>query len=168
MSQGMTSAAEALYQQNLREVRVATDQGFGFLLVLQWVFAIFIAIAFSPLAWSGRQSYLHPHVLFAIVFGAIITLPPLFLILKNPGAAITRHLVAACQMLHSGLLIHLTGGRIETHFHVFGSLAFLSFYRDAGVLYTASTVTAVDHFVRGYLLPQSIFGVPFANPLRAL
>lgn len=168
MSQGMTSAAEALYQQNLSEVRVATDQGFGFLLVLQWVFAIFIAIAFSPLAWSGRQSYVHPHVLFAIVFGAIITLPPLFLILKNPGAAITRHLVAACQMLHSGLLIHLTGGRIETHFHVFGSLAFLSFYRDAGVLYTASTVTAVDHFVRGYLLPQSIFGVPFANPLRAL
>ena len=34
----------------------------------------------------------------------------------------------------SALLIDLTGGRIETHFHVFGSLAFLAFYRDAGVL----------------------------------
>ena len=33
-------------------------------------------------------------------------------------------------MLWSGLLIHLTGGRIETHFHVFGSLAFLAFYLD--------------------------------------
>ena len=30
----------------------------------------------------------------------------------------------------SALLIHLSGGRIETHFHIFGSLAFLAFYRD--------------------------------------
>ena len=28
-------------------------------------------------------------------------------------------------MLMSVLLIHLSGGRIETHFHIFGSLAFL-------------------------------------------
>ena len=37
-------------------------------------------------------------------------------------------------MLMSALLIHLTGGRIETHFHVFGSLAILAFYRDWRVL----------------------------------
>ena len=40
-------------------------------------------------------------------------------------------------MLTSALLIHLTGGRIETHFHVFGSLAFLAFYRDWRVLVPA-------------------------------
>ena len=44
----------------------------------------------------------------------------------------TRSRVA--QMLMGALLIHLTGGRIETHFHVFGSLAFLAFYRDWRVL----------------------------------
>jgi hypothetical protein len=34
-------------------------------------------------------------------------------------------------MLWSALLIHLTGGRIETHFHVFGSLGILAGYRGA-------------------------------------
>ena len=43
----------------------------------------------------------------------------------------------------SGLLIHLTGGRLESHFHVFGSLAFLAFYRDIRVLGTATVVTAI-------------------------
>jgi signal transduction histidine kinase len=65
-------------------------------------------------------------------------------------------------MLWVGLLIHLTGGRIETHFHVFGSLTFLAFYRDWQVLFTASTVTVVDHYVRGTLWPESVYGIP--NP----
>ena len=47
-------------------------------------------------------------------------------------------------MLMSGLLIDLTGGRIETHFHIFGALAFLSFYRDWRVLVTASAVVAAE------------------------
>jgi hypothetical protein len=55
---------------------------------------------------------------------------PVFLAFKRPGYAFTRHTIAVAQMLTSALLIHLTGGRIETHFHVFGSLAFLAFYRD--------------------------------------
>ncbi len=62
-------------------------------------------------------------------------------------------------MLTSAMLIHLSGGRIETHFHVFGSLAFLAFYRDWRVLITATVVVAADHFFRGLYWPQSAFGV---------
>jgi hypothetical protein len=69
-------------------------------------------------------------------------------------------------MLMSALLIHLTGGRIETHFHVFGSLAFLAFYRDWRVLIPATIVVAVDHAVRGLYFPQSVFGVLTASPWR--
>jgi len=69
-------------------------------------------------------------------------------------------------MLTSALLIHLTGGRIETHFHVFGSLAFLAFYRDWRVLMTATVVVAVDHMARGLFWPQSVFGVLMASPWR--
>ena len=58
----------------------------------------------------------------------------------RPGETLTRHVVAVGQMLTGALLIHLTGGRIETHFHVFGSLAFLAFYLDWRVLVTASAV----------------------------
>ena len=64
----------------------------------------------------------------------------------------------------SGLLIHLTGGRIETHFHVFGSLAFLAFYRDWRVFIPATIVVAADHAVRGLYFPQSVFGVLTASP----
>jgi PAS domain S-box-containing protein len=67
--------------------------------------------------------------------------------------------IAVAQMLTSGLVIHLTGGRLETHFHVFGSLAFLSFYRDWRVLMTASAVVAADHFLRGIYWPQSVYGL---------
>jgi signal transduction histidine kinase/CheY-like chemotaxis protein len=69
-------------------------------------------------------------------------------------------------MLMSALLIHLTGGRIETHFHVFGSLAFLAYYRDWRVLLPATVVVAADHFVRGVYFPQSVFGVLTASPWR--
>jgi signal transduction histidine kinase len=62
-------------------------------------------------------------------------------------------------MFASAILIHLSGGRIETHFHVFGSLAFLAVYRDWRVLITASGVIAADHFFRGVFWPQSVFGV---------
>src|SRR5437868_7344289 len=80
----------------------------------------------------------------------------------RPGEPLTRHAVAVGQMLWSALLIHLTGGRIETHFHVFGSLALLAFYRDWPVLLTGMVTVATDHFLRGVLWPESVYGIP--NP----
>ena len=71
-------------------------------------------------------------------------------------------------MLMGGLLIHLTGGRIETHFHVFGSLAFLTFYRDWRVLVPATIVVALDHLLRGIFWPQSVYGVLVASQWRWL
>lgn len=62
----------------------------------------------------------------------------------------------------SALLIHLTGGRIETHFHVFGSLAFLAFYRDWRVLVPATLTVSAEHLLRGLFWPESVYGV--ANP----
>ena len=64
--------------------------------------------------------------------------------------------VAVAQVSWSALLIHFSGGRIETHFHIFGSLAILAFYRDLKVLIPATLVVAADHFVRGVYWPESI------------
>ena len=69
-------------------------------------------------------------------------------------------------MLFSSLLIHLLGGRIESHFHVFGSLAFLAAYRDWRVLIIATAVVAVDHFVRGTFWPETVFGNVASSPWR--
>jgi signal transduction histidine kinase len=71
-------------------------------------------------------------------------------------------------MLYSALLIHLTGGRIETHFHVFGSLAFLAFYRDWRVFIPATAVVAVDHMLRAVFWPESVFGILVPSPWRAV
>jgi len=65
-------------------------------------------------------------------------------------------------------LIHLTGGRLETHFHVFGSLAFLAFYRDWKVLISATVIVALDHFLRGVFWPQSVFGIVTTSNWRWL
>ena len=84
------------------------------------------------------------------VKGAIISLP-VFLALTQPGTVLTRHLMAIAQMLYGGLLIHLTGGRIETHFHVFGSLAFLTFCHvtSRGLVIWVRIIVAADHLVGG-------------------
>ena len=91
---------------------------------------------------------------------------PIALAWFQPSRAFTRHLIAVTQMLIGTLMIHLTGGRIETHFYVFGSLAFLAFYRDWKVLVSASVVVAVDHVVRGLFWPQSVYGVSLIEPWR--
>src|SRR5207249_5843876 len=110
----------------------------------------------------------HIHVWAAIFLGGIISLFPCALALTWPGRAFTRHAIAIGQTLMSALLIHLSGGRIETHFHVFGSLVILSFYRDWRVLIPATVVVYLDHFLRGIYWPYSVYGVLSASPWRSI
>lgn len=51
---------------------------------------------------------------------------------------------------------------------LFGSLALLAFYRDWRVLVTATCVIGLDHMVRGYFRPESVFGVSTVEPWRWL
>ncbi len=137
-------------------------------MAVQWVAGIMFALWVSPLAWDGPVSRTHLHVWAAVVLGGIISLFPALLGLFRPGLQSTRYTIATAQMLMGGLLIHLTGGRIETHFHVFGSLAFLTFYRDWRVLVPATIVVALDHLLRGIFWPQSVYGVLVASQWRWL
>ncbi len=143
------------------------DRIFFYLLLFQWFFGIAIAVFLSPRAWAGTTSQIHIHVWAAFFLGGLLSLFPVFLIRCYPSLFLTRHIVAISQMMTSGLLIHLSGGRIESHFHVFGSLAFLTFYRDYKVLLTGSVVVVIDHFLRGVLWPESLYGVMNASPWRA-
>ncbi|HWF08889.1 MAG TPA: ATP-binding protein, partial [Bryobacteraceae bacterium] len=137
-------------------------------MAVQWVFGIIAAVFISPRAWSGATSHVHPHVWAAVCLGGAISALPIFLALAMPGHRVTRYVISVAQMLWSALLIHLTGGRIETHFHVFGSLAFLAFYREWDVLVPATVVVAADHFLRGIYFPQSVYGVIAASEWRWL
>jgi len=144
------------------------DQNFAWLMLFQWIVAVATALWVSPIAWAGDRSYLHPHVTLAILYGGVLTLLPVLLIRFSPGDRSTRFTIAITQMLMSSLLIHLSGGRIETHFHIFASLAFLAFYMDWQVLFVASAVIAADHCLRGLFFPFSVFGVSAIQPWRWL
>lgn len=163
-----TARSAELLGGHRRAIAARTDRLFANLMLVQWVAGICAALWLSPRAWAGAQSQPHLHVWAAILLGGGIASLPVFLAWRRPGETITRHVIAVAQMLFSALLIDLTGGRLETHFHVFGSLAFLAIYRDWRVLATATAVTALDHFARGAFLPQSVFGVPAVNPWRWL
>jgi PAS domain S-box-containing protein len=155
----------AAYQHDIHR---RTDRLFAGLMAFQWLLGIAFALWVSPLRWDGDQSSTHLHVVAAVWLGGVISLFPALLGWFRAGHASTRHIIAVAQMLMGALLIHLTGGRIETHFHVFGSLAFLAFYRDWRVLIPATIVVALDHMLRGIFWPQSVYGVMVASQWRWL
>ncbi|MBI3313534.1 MAG: GHKL domain-containing protein [Candidatus Omnitrophica bacterium] len=164
----LEARASVLFKDHRQQIFRHTDQLFAWLMVLQWLAGIAAAIWISPRAWVGQYNQIHLHVYAAIFLGGLISFPPIVLAYTRPGTASTRYIIAIAQALFSALLIHLTGGRIETHFHVFGSLAFLAFYRDWKVLIPATLVVAIDHWLRGVYWPQSVYGVLAASPWRWL
>ncbi len=160
--------SERILEKNKHQLFHRTDRLIASLICLQWPAAIFAALMLSPRTWDGAISHVHPHLLLAVYLGGLFSIPPVLLAFLRPGETYTRHITAACQMLMSGLLIHISGGRLETHFHVFGSLTFLAFYLDWTVLVTATLVTLADHAVMGYFSPAAIFGTSAASGERLL
>lgn len=164
----IAARTDEIFKKQQQSIFEQTDRIFVYLMVLQYVGGIIVSLILSPRTWVGSTSSPHIHVWAAVVLGGAITLVPVYLALMSPGKTITRYSIAICQMLMSGLWIHLTGGRIETHFHIFGSLAFLSFYRDWKVLVPATVVVAADHLLRGIFWPESVYGVLTATVWRSL
>ena len=168
MNNTLEPRAEAIFRKDLSAIVLRTDRMFFWLLLGQWIGAVLAALIWSPRTWIAQYWSLHEHVIAAAVLGGLFASYPLYLIRRQPGTAYTRHMIAIGQMLQSALLVHVSGGRIETHFHVFGSLALLSFYRDWRVLITASAIVYVDHLALGFWFPLSVYGVTAASVWRSL
>ena len=164
----MPARADILFQEHQQRICRLTDRLFAGLLALEFVAGIVASQLISPWSWNGTLPHSHPHIWTAIIVGLTVVSLPIYLAIRFPGRVITRQVIAVAQMLESALFMHLLGGRIEAHFHVFGSLAFLACYRDWRVLVTAGVVTALDHLLRGYIWPQSVYGVMVISPWRPL
>ncbi|XZE44330.1 PAS domain-containing protein [Pirellulaceae bacterium SH467] len=136
------------------------------IMIGQFVLGITFAAFLSPFTWTGDERTIHVHVWAALAIGASLSGFAMLWMQAYPREPHTRHVVAIIQMLWSALLIHLSGGRIETHFHIFASLAILSIYRDWKILISATLVVAIDHAVRGIFYPLSVFGVVTESPYR--
>ncbi|HET9988395.1 MAG TPA: hypothetical protein VFQ65_07740, partial [Kofleriaceae bacterium] len=156
------SRSTEIFEERVASHRRRIDQLFLYLLIAEWLFGVILAASMSPFTYSGDLRAIHFHVKLVVAFGIAIDALPIFLILTRPGWSGTRNAVAIAQVLWSAMYIMITGGRVETHFHVFGSLAFLALYRDWRVIAIATFTLVADHLVRGVWWPESLYGV--ANP----
>ena len=152
------SETSRIFAEQLFRVRSSVDRGFSFLMIIQWVTAVVMGYFLTPITWLGTLTTAEENALLGFVFGGLFALPPVYCAWVIPGEKITRYAVTVGQSCFSILLIHLSGGRIETHFHIFVSLAALAFYQDLGVIAILSLVVIIDHFTRGLFLPLSIYG----------
>ena len=163
-----TTRVENLYKSELENVQKYTDEMFCKLMVFQWIVSILAAVFISPKTWIGQSSETHIHVWAALFLGSLLCIFPLLLVKFYSSNYTTRCVICISQMIWSALLIHVFGGRIETHFHIFGSLAFIAAYRDYKLLLMSTLVVAVDHFARGLYWPQSVYGIIDASEWRWL
>ena len=158
-----------LFAQQQMLLTERMDHVFMILMGCQLMVCLIIAALFAPQA-AGEEpdAARYLHFWTAALLALLYTGVPVALALRRPRPAWTVHVIAAGQMLMASLLINITGGRIETHFHIFVSLAFLAFYRDWRVLVTAATVVTLDHLWRGIFWPGSVFHAGRVDPLRWL
>ena len=126
-----------------------TDRMFAWLIAFEWLAAMAAALVLSPRVLPSNQPL--QLVVTASALAGMIYLFPLFLALRYPGHAVTRHVIAAGQMLTPSLFIYLTGGGFETHFFIFGALASLASYRDVWILASATVVVAGDHLLGQFI-----------------
>jgi signal transduction histidine kinase len=163
--EALGARAELLFGEHLDRVRARVDRLFAWLMGVQWVCGLVVAWLFSPQAWDASPQ---PYLVTALGAGTLLSALPMALARWRAGAPLTRYVVALCQVGWAALLIHLTGGRIETHFHVYVSLAMLALYRDPRVLLAASVAVIGDHLARGLWWPQSVYGADSVHWWRVL
>ena len=87
-----------------------------------------------------------------------------FLILQSLSSQrVTRAVFVSLALVTcSALLVHFTGGLIESHFHFFVVLPLISLYRDWRPLAVALVYVLVHHSIAGVVAPESVFNHPAA------
>mgnify|MGYP002784289092 CR=1 FL=1 len=163
-----TPSIREMMDIDLRQLCAQIDFGMAILLGIEAVVAIALALWWSPLAWAGTDTSPHVHLLAALLLGGGSAATVACLVRAHRGELLTRLVVGVSVMAMSALFIHLAGGRIEVHFSVFVSLAFLVAYRDWRVLLAGTVTIALDHVARGLFLPRSVFGTDSVDLLRVV
>lgn len=150
------------------EIAVKVDRLFAVLLIFEFFAALFFAYFFTESTWIGQSPHKSLHITVSLIFAGLSTAIPCYRIWRWPGDYANRYIATTAQIIYSILFIHLTGGHLESHFHIFGSLGFLYAYRDFRPLILAFVISAIDHLFRGFYFPMSIFGAPAADLVKAL
>jgi methyl-accepting chemotaxis protein len=91
------------------------------------------------------------------VIGLVISLAPLLArtVFRMPPARVATG-TSLALMFWSMLLIHMSKGMVEFHFHIFVSLAVLSLYAQPLTVISAAALIAVHHVAFYFALPGSL------------
>ncbi|MCI0527163.1 MAG: PAS domain S-box protein, partial [Nitrospira sp.] len=133
----------------------------SFMVGLTWFHAILIALVGPAFGYSWELS-LHAlfhkdTVLHTISEGSIVA----FFAILAGNSRLNRIWRATAVgfglMSSSGILVHLSGGYIELHFHFFVMVVFMALYQDWTPYILAILYVAVHHGMVGVLWPEEVF-----------
>ena len=140
--------ADERLARELHDGRVSLDKQVFWGLIAQWGLVLVTVLAAS----AGSTFAGADMLCAALLVNGVLSVRPLWLTLRKPGERQTRLTVAICQGLVSTLLLFATGGRPETHLHLFVWLVVLAGYRDVSLLLAAGAAAVVSHVAVGLLL----------------
>jgi methyl-accepting chemotaxis protein len=105
----------------------------------------------------GVAMYFGSGVRLAATLGLLFLAGPAALYYSSRGSKLTSVALGIACMCFSALLIHLSGGMVEMHFHIFTMLALMIAFRFPCPLVAAAAAIAVHHVAFFMWLPHSIF-----------
>ncbi|MBI1994166.1 MAG: GAF domain-containing protein [Deltaproteobacteria bacterium] len=131
-----------------------------FLVGLTWFHALIIALVGPALGYSWEWSlgalYRDGTVAHTVMEGLIVALFAA-LATRGVGRAFQATMIGFGLMSSSAILVHLSGGYIEFHFHFFVMLAFLALYQDWIPYSLAIVYVLIHHGVVGVLWPEEVY-----------
>lgn len=103
------------------------------------------------------SSFFNTGIFTALIMATLIASLPTVFTLFSQNHRLTAISYGVGFISMSGLLIHLSKGMIESHFHIFVSLACLIIFANPWVILAAAATAAVHHIGFYFFLPQSLF-----------
>jgi signal transduction histidine kinase len=142
----------------------------AFLLGLTWFHAAAIALIGPALGyrweWSLPALFQGSTVLHTLGEGSVVAFFAALASWSRRGRTFQASAIALGLMTSSAILVHLSGGYIELHFHFFVMLTFLAMLQNWVPFILAIAYVALHHGVFGVLWPDEVFNhaAAFAAP----
>jgi signal transduction histidine kinase len=124
------------------------------LLALLWLHALLVPL------WGVARGFSVGH---SLIEGGAIAVCAVAATLVGPRRPSGPLLVALGLLTASAVIVHLSGGVIEAHFHFFVVVVLLTLYEDWMIFLFATAFVVVHHGIGGAIDPHAVFNHPDAE-----